>query len=187
MAKLTATASQTLGPFYAYGLIHEDDHVLAGPDAQGQRARLEGRLLDGEGDPVRDALIEVWQADAAGRRPGRDVDADPAFKGFGRALTNGDGAYAFETILPGASDGPGNAAQSPHIVFGVFCAGLTRRVVTRAYVPSQAELDADPVLGELDASQRESLIAGTASDGDVTVLTFDLKLGGAAPTTFFAD
>jgi len=187
MSKLTPTASQTLGPFYAYGLIGADDNVLAGPSAKGQRAHIEGVLLDGEGDPVRDALIEVWQADAAGRRPGRDADADPNFKGFGRCLTNAEGGYHFETVLPGASDGPGNSVQAPHIMFGVFSAGLTKRVVTRAYLPNAPELEHDPVLDDLDAAARSSLIAVAADRDGAALIHFDLNLGGAAPTTFFSD
>lgn len=187
MPKLAPTASQTLGPFYAYGLIGQDDNVLAGPNAKGQRARLEGVLSDDDGNPVRDALIEIWQADSAGKRPGRDADADPDFKGFGRVLTDADGLYCFHSVLPGASDGSGNAVQAPHVMFGVFCAGLTKRVVTRAYLPDAPELESDPVLHDLAAAARASLIAATSDRDGATLVRFDLKLGGKAPTTFFAD
>ncbi|MEQ8696052.1 MAG: protocatechuate 3,4-dioxygenase subunit alpha [Bauldia litoralis] len=188
MAKLEPTASQTLGPFYAHGLLGEADRVLAGPKARGDRARLTGQLRNAEGKAVRDALIEVWQADADGRRPGRDPDADPDFKGFGRALTDADGAFSFETVLPGATPGDGNRPQAPHFALSVFAAGLTRRVMTRVYVPGAPELETDSLLESLPEAARKSLTAEMTRGAEgLASVVCRLELGGDAPTTFFTD
>ncbi len=188
MTRLTPTASQTVGPFYAYGLIREDDAIIAADGAGGERICLCGFLKDGAGKPVRDALIEVWQADAQGRYPGRDAEVDPKVRGFGRTLTDANGAFRFETVVPGASAGAGNAAQAPHFAVGVFAAGLTRRAVTRIYVPGTDELAADSVLASLAAPARASLIAarGQTPDG-AAALTIELYLGTGAATPVFAD
>lgn len=188
MAKLTPTPSQTLGPFYAYGLLSDADRIVAGPAAAGERVNLTGVLQDRDGGPVRDALVEVWQADSAGRIPGRDADADPDCKGFGRTLTDAEGAFSFDTVLPGATPGPGNSAQAPHFAIGVFAAGLTRRVTTRAYVPGSPELETDSVLESVPEAARTSLIATRSTDADgKAVIACRLSLGGDAPTAVFTD
>ena len=188
MAKLTATAAQTVGPFFAYGLIRDDDARIAGDAAKGERIALTGGLYDHNGAPVRDALIEVWQADAAGRYPGRDADADPSVRGFGRTLTDAEGRFRFDTVLPGPSAGPGNAPQAPHFAIGVFAAGLNRRVATRIYVPDAAELDADAVRACLPEGARRGLTAGwiDAKDG-ARRLGFDIRLGGPEATPVLTD
>ena len=188
MAKRTPTPSQTLGPFFAYGLLREDDADVAGPDAAGERIVLAGALKDKNGAPVRDALIEVWQADAAGRMPGRDADADPAVKGFGRTLTKEDGGFSFRTILPGASAGGGNKAQAPHFAIGVFSAGLTRRVLTRVYVPGADGLQDDEIFGALSDAERKSLVAVACDDENgARRLEFQIRLAGDGATTAFVD
>src|SRR5260370_16469895 len=123
------TPSQTVGPYYAIALTPGDydwtptvgDNLVT-PDASGERIRIEGRVFDGDARPVSDAMIEIWQADAAGRyaHPA-DPRANPnaAFKGFGRAGTDDSGSYGFETVKPGAVPGP-NAPHAPHPAAAAF-------------------------------------------------------------------
>lgn len=184
MPDFTPTPSQTLGPFYAYGLLSDADAALAGPAAKGARIQLRGRLLDKNGDPARDALIEIWQADAAGRYVGHDADADPDFKGFGRTLTRDDGAFRFDTVTPGPSAGSGNSLQAPHFAVAVFAGGLMKRVVTRIYVPDTELLASDAVLARLPSDARSALVA--KPDG-AAGLTFDIRLAGAGATPMFRD
>ena len=188
MVKLAATPSQTLGPFFSYELLGADDAHVAGSAAKGEHIVLAGVLMDNEGTPVRDALVEVWQADAAGRYPGQDADADPAVRGFGRTLTDAVGVFQFHTVLPGVSAGAGNSAQAPHFAIGVFAAGLMRRVTARIYVPDRDELATDAVLASLPEAARGSLTASWAADVDgARCLNFDFRLGGAGATTVFTD
>src|SRR6266481_8651636 len=111
--------------------------MLVRPDTKGERISITGRVLDGEGAPVPDALIEIWQANAAGRyNHPEDTQAkplDPAFLGFGRCASGADGAFRFSTIRPGPVPGRGNTLQAPHINLGLFARGLLRRLVTRIY------------------------------------------------------
>lgn len=188
MSDYTATPSQTLGPFYAYGLLRDGDADLAGPNAGGERIELAGRLTDGVGAPVRDALIELWQADAEGRYAGRDDGADPDFKGFGRTLTRPDGTFSFQTVLPGPSAGTGNSLQAPHFAIGVFSAGLMRRVVTRIYAPDTELLESDALLSGLPDSVRPALIAEQSrTDAGGPRLSFEVRLAGEGATPVFQD
>ena len=184
MARLTPTPSQTLGPFFAYGFLSDADNTLAGPDVSGERVTLTGTLKDNEGTAARDALIELWQADAAGLYPGRDAGADAAFKGFGRVLTDADGKFSFHTIMPGASAGQGNRKQAPHFALGIFAGGLTRRAMTRVYLPNPDAIAEDDVAMSLDGTARDSITAKAAAEG---VLHIDIKLGGEEATTVFTD
>ncbi len=184
MTRLTPTPSQTLGPFFAHGLLRPNDGNLAGPDAMGERIVLRGILRDHEGAGVRDALIELWQADAKGRYPGRDADADPAVNGFGRTMTGADGSFEFATVMPGAAAGTGNKRQAPHFLIGVFAAGLSRRVTTRIYAPDAGALADDEVFGELPPATRERIVAKASGAGR---LEFEINLGGARATPAFSD
>ena len=142
MAELTP--SQTIGPWFAYGLTPNKQYDwsdlatgnLITPDVVGERIRVEGRVLDGDGIPMKDAMIEIWQADAQGRyaHP-RDTRALPnsTFKGFGRVGTDEDGHYAFDTIKPGAVPGPNGKAQAPHILVAFYSRGLLTHMYTRIY------------------------------------------------------
>lgn len=185
------TPSQTVGPYHRMGLTREAQNVLAGAATEGERIRLEGRVLDGEGQGVGDALVEVWQANAHGRynhpEDTQDKPLDEAFKGFGRAPTDGDGAFWFETVKPGAVPGPGNAPQAPHLNLTVFARGMLLHAVTRVYFPDEAANEIDPVLNSIDEpARRATLIAEKgATEGRRSTYRFDIVLQGADETVFF--
>ena len=192
------TASQTSGPYFAYGLIPEAyghagiaTNSLISDQTKGARIRIEGQVLDGAGDPVDDALVEIWQANGAGRyahpEDSRDeVALDPAFHGFGRAATDTNGRYWFETIKPGPVPGPGNAPQAPHISVIITARGVLDHCFTRLYFADQAEANAiDPVLGTVEESRRGTLIAEPDTGRGLTVYSFDIHLQGANETVFF--
>ena len=126
-----ATASQTVGPFFSIALSRPAWQNLASAGPEGERIDIEGRVLDGAGAPVPDAVLEIWQADARGRyaHPDdpRSADCDPGFIGFGRASTGADGSYAFATIRPGRCAGADGRLQAPHVALSVFARGLLRR------------------------------------------------------------
>jgi protocatechuate 3,4-dioxygenase alpha subunit len=186
------TPSQTVGPYFAIALTPGGydwsptvGNDLVTPDASGERIRIEGRVLDGDGNPVNDAMIEVWQADSAGRyaHPA-DGRANPnaAFKGFGRTGTDESGAYSFETIKPGAVAGP-NGTQAPHIVVAVFARGMLRQCYTRLYF-SDAKNDGDPVLGLVPQERRSTLVAQRRDGGGHPTYRFDIRLQGENETVF---
>jgi protocatechuate 3,4-dioxygenase, alpha subunit len=168
VSDLGPTPSQTVGPFFAIGLSDRKlDQVV--PDGTADAIRIEGRVLDGAGEPVADAMVEVWQADAAGEYSG-DF-------GWGRSGTDDEGRFGFLTVKPGPA-----ARQAPHLVVLVFARGLLKPVLTRMYFPDEAEANArDPVLETVPAEERSTLVA--AADGDV--LRFDLRLQGDDQTAFF--
>ena len=169
------TPSQTVGPFFNIGLPGDNPPELVAPSAEGA-LRLRGVVYDGEGEAVPDALIEIWQADRAGRY------AD-GFRGFGRAETDERGSYLFVTVKPGPVPAPGGGLQAPHIAVSVFARGLLKRLVTRIYFPDEQEANAaDPVLSAVDPARRETLIA--RSDGGEG-LRFDIRFQGDGETVFF--
>jgi protocatechuate 3,4-dioxygenase alpha subunit len=161
------TPSQTVGPYLSIGLPWPDGPDVVAEDTPG-RIRLFGRVLDGEGKVVPDALIETWQADANGRFDNR------AFRGFGRCPTNDEGEWEIFTVKPGAiGDG-----QAPHIDVSVFARGMLNRCVTRIYF---ADADDDPVLVSVPEERRNTLIAEPTDDG----YRFDVILQGEGETVFF--
>ena len=184
------TPSQTVGPFWHYGLEWDQGETVAGPDVPGEHILVEGRVFDGDGAPVTDAMIEVWQADAEGRYPHPD---DPTgspeplsqFRGFGRTATDSDGRFRFRTIKPGAVRGPGNALQAPHLLIGVFARGLLNRLYCRMYFPDEPLNDTDPVLGLVDEARRATLVAGRDSGDATPAYRFDIRLRGENETVFF--
>ena len=164
------TPSQTVGPFFNIGLPGEERSEVVAPDAE-HAIRIEGTVYDGAGEPVPDALIEIWQADRSGRY------SDGSW-GFGRCETDSEGRYWFVTVKPGSCDG----AQAPHISVAVFARGLLKHVPTRIYFPDEAEAnDADPVLASVDPELRPTLVA-REDDG---VLRFDIRLQRDGETVFF--
>ena len=157
--------------------------IPLGAAARGERILIEGRLLDGNGSPIADAMIETWQADASGRyshpEDPRGADADPAFWGYRRVATGGDGRFRIETIKPGASP---DGFQSPHIVVGIYGGGVLYRYVTRIYFDNEAGNARDEVLGLVPAHRRDTLIARRRDEG---VYEFEIRLQGERETVFF--
>jgi len=188
---LGITPSQTVGPFFAYALTPRGRYALADlatddlttDDAVGTRIRIEGRVLDGDGAAVTDAMIEVWQADGEGRYCGTDAaPSNSAFRGFGRAPTDLDGRFAFTTVKPGRVPGPGGL-QAPHINLGVFARGVLRRMFTRLYFEDESAANrSDPILALVPQEARETLIAKRSGEG---CYSFDIRLQGANETVFF--
>jgi protocatechuate 3,4-dioxygenase alpha subunit len=191
--KLVATASQTIGPFFREGLARPAWSDLTRAGTSGTPIRIEGTVRDGDGAPVPDALLEIWQADERGRYA-HPEDAAPGagerhFRGFGRACTDPAGRYGFRTILPGPVAGGDGAMQAPHANLSVFARGLLKRVVTRVYFADHAaENQRDPVLSAIaDAAARRTLIAPREEPaGGVPVYRFDIILQGEGETAFFA-
>jgi protocatechuate 3,4-dioxygenase alpha subunit len=178
------TASQTVGPFFSFALLDLIRPELVPPETPGA-IRIEGRVLDGAGAPVDDAMVEIWQADAQGRfaRPTRPA-GETGFTGFGRCGTDADGRFWFVTTKPGAVPDTNGRQQAPHLAVSVFARGLLKRVVTRIYFPDEEAANAvDPVLSSLaSADDRSSLVAVPAGE----VLRFDIRLQGERETVFFA-
>ncbi|TWP50456.1 protocatechuate 3,4-dioxygenase subunit alpha [Lentzea tibetensis] len=174
---LVTTSSQTVGPFFAIGLPWEDGPFVVPAGTPGA-FHIAGRMVDGTGEPVPDALIETWQADPDGRF---DHPDDPrgavssGFRGFGRCATDVNGRFEFLTLKPGALPG-----QAPHVDVSVFCRGMLRRLVTRIYFPD-SDNSADPVLALVDSEFRHTLIASVAPFG----YRFDICLQGQDETVFF--
>ena len=184
------TPSQTVGPFFSPALLREVQNVLVTDATVGERIRIEGRVLDGAGNVVPDALIEIWQANSFGRfnhpRDRRDLPLDEAFGGYGRAGTDDAGAYWFETIVPGPVpfDESGQL-QAPHISVTVHARGMLNHAQTRLYFEGHAANDADPVLLLVPAARRATLLACRSEDGSTVVYRFDIVLQGAGETVFF--
>jgi len=190
MAKFEETPSQTVGPFFHFGLDRPEWSDLAPAGAKGEKIVLEGRVLDGDGAPVVDALLEIWQANAEGKydhpEDGQEKPVDPNFRGFGRAATDAEGRYRFTTIRPGPVPGRGNALQAPHIDVAIFARGLLNRLVTRVYFEGEALNEADPVLSSIDEpAVRRTLIARRANGQGGAAYRFDIVLQGEGETAFF--
>ncbi|WP_409192761.1 protocatechuate 3,4-dioxygenase subunit alpha [Bradyrhizobium sp. RDM4] len=188
------TPSQTVGPFFKYGLTPNGEYAwndaftnsTLTPDVSGDRVRIEGRVFDGDGVAVPDAMLEIWQADAQGRYADpQDKRALPnaSFRGFARSGTDKDGHYAFETIKPGAVPDPDGKPQAPHIVLAVFGRGMLRHLYTRIYFSDEAANAADPVLALVPADRRATIIA--TREAGKPVYRLDLHLQGDKETVFF--
>jgi protocatechuate 3,4-dioxygenase alpha subunit len=181
------TPSQTIGPFLHIELPFEGEEKLVHPNHEGA-IRLLGSVIDGEGNAVDDALVEIWQANAAGRYAHpedhrEELPLEEGFSGFGRCATDTDGRFEFLTIKPGPVPGPNGTPQAPHIDVSIFARGLLNRLVTRIYFPDEEEANAaDPVLSMIeDEDERQTLIA-KQEDG---ALRFDIRLQGEGETAFF--
>jgi protocatechuate 3,4-dioxygenase, alpha subunit len=203
---LRQTPGQTLGPFFEQGLLRTSkvfqvpglcrgdrdvfDHVLARDGAAGERICLEGAVYDGLEQPIGDALLEIWQANAHGRYH-HPLDAsggelDPGFQGFGRAGTDARGCFAFQSVKPGPVAGAGGSLQAPHVNLVLGARGMTRHAFTRVYFAGDARLEQDPVLALVPEHRRRTLIAQATGQRDgVTVYRFDIHLQGEHETVFF--
>jgi protocatechuate 3,4-dioxygenase alpha subunit len=192
VTRLTLTSSQTVGPFFHDCLMRDDVRfdALADDATEGTHIRVEGRVLDGDGAGVPDALLEIWQANHHGRynHPAdwRDLPLDPAFTGYGRIATQGDGKFSFTTIKPGAVPFDRRRLQAPHISVAVLGRGLLNHLYTRIYFDDESMTAADPVLQRVPVDRRPTLIARrTTQSGDGVVYQINVVLQGAAETVFF--
>jgi protocatechuate 3,4-dioxygenase alpha subunit len=188
------TPSQTVGPFFAYVLTPHEyaareifSRDIATPDAAGRPIRIEGYVIDGDGEPIIDAMVEIWQADGDGSfatsaaSPGMNT----AFKGFGRSDLDSNGFFAFTTVMPGQVPGPNGGLQAPHVNVSIFARGLLKRLFTRIYFEGEAANATDPILALVPEDRRPTLIATRRERGDETVYTFNIRLQGDGETVFF--
>ncbi len=186
------SGSQTIGPFFRFALERPEWADLTAQGAQGEKIVITGRVIDGDGVPVTDALLEIWQANAVGKYPhpedDQDKPVDPNFRGFGRACTDTEGVYLFRTIVPGEVPGNDGTMQAPHIDVTIFARGLLKRLVTRMYLSDRADANTrDPFLMTIaDATVRETLVAQRqpSTNGDVPTYRFDIVLQGERETAF---
>jgi protocatechuate 3,4-dioxygenase alpha subunit len=188
------TPSQTVGPFLHIVLAPADykfreifSATVADPGIAGTHIRIEGRVFDGEGNTLPDALVEIWQADQDGSyahpADGRPLRSN-SFRGFGRCPSDKDGTFAFSTVKPGQVVGPAGKMQAPHINVGLFSRGLQKRLFTRIYFAGDPANAADPILALVPADRRDTLMAkpDAARPG---LYRFDIHLQGANETVFF--
>jgi protocatechuate 3,4-dioxygenase, alpha subunit len=185
---LQATTSQTVGPFFSVGLTQVNKNNLAGPAISGEQMTIAGRVLDGDGKPVPDAMLEIWQANSHGKyahaEDMQEKPLEPGFQGYGRIPTDESGEFSFTTIKPGAVPGPDGKLQAPHIAVSVFMRGLERRLVTRIYFPDEAANAGDFVLHLVEPARRGTLIARKTA-GQPGTLGWNVILQGADETVFF--
>lgn len=161
------TPYQTIGPFFHVGLVAPGSDTLAHESTAGRHIAVEGVVADGAGQPLPDALVEIWH---------------PSLKGCGRYATDTDGRFAFTTVMPGRVPGPHGSWQAPHLVVGVFARGVLTRLVTRMYFDDDGANREDAVLALVPAGRRETLIARPIG---VERYRFDIVLQGKNETVFF--
>ncbi|MEX0316401.1 MAG: protocatechuate 3,4-dioxygenase subunit alpha [Ruegeria sp.] len=197
---LKETPSQTAGPYVHIGLApgaagfdiydHELGHDIAGPNARGERIRVEGLVIDGTGSPVRDVLLEVWQANADGiyAHPEQPGKTEGGFRGWGRVITDFDtGEWGFDTVKPGPTPGRNGAVQAPHINLWIVARGINLGLNTRLYFSDEAEANAtDPVLTLIEWERRRATLIAQRSERDGKALyRFDIRIQGEEETVFF--
>lgn len=183
---LVATASETVGPFFHFGLATDPSlGCVAEPSVPGDHITLAFRVTDGEGAAVPDALIEIWQVDAQGAPAPSpaSVGRPAAFRGFGRMATDEDGRCEFQTVRPGRAGGSADP-QAPHINICLFARGLLRQVHTRLYFADEPGLADDVVIALVPAARRATLLA-TRDAADPARWLFDVRLQGEHETVFF--
>jgi len=181
-----ASGSQTVGPYLHIGLAWLNTDRIARPGVKGERVVIQGRLLDGDGGGVGDGLVEIWQANAAGKyaHP-EDRQKKPlqkGFCGFGRIPTDARGRFRFSTVKPGRVPGPAGKLQAPHLSVTVFMRGLLKQLSTRIYFPGDPTNAEDPVLKRVPAGRRATLVAKRKARG---VLEWNIVLQGKNETVFF--
>jgi protocatechuate 3,4-dioxygenase, alpha subunit len=176
---LQQTPSQTIGPFFAFGLPYEGGPQLV-PGHSPLAIRLHGTVFDGDGTPIPDALVEIWQADERGELPvalGSRARDGYTFTGFGRDATTRAGDYSFTTVKPGPVNG-----KAPYVLLTVFARGLTHHLFTRAYFDDETDLNAaDALLAGLPSDRRSTLVAVSETSGSYR---FDIRVQGERETVF---
>ena len=191
MTEYGITASQTVGPFLKIGLVREGQEYVVPKNTNGA-LKVQGRVYDGEGKPVPDAMIEIWQANVHGKynHPEDLSDAElvKGFNGFGRSCTDEEGCFFFVTVKPGRVAGLGNTLQAPHMAINVFARGMLKQQVTRLYFSDEIHANSeDPVLNSIeDAEVRNTLVASKVDDENgMTCYKFNIHLQGEKETAFF--
>jgi protocatechuate 3,4-dioxygenase, alpha subunit len=183
-----ATPSQTVGPFFGIGFSWLETTDLTGGASAGTRVTICGRVIDGANQPVPDAVLEIWQADADGRyshpEDARELPGANPRLGFGRVAVDQEGKFRFSTLKPGGSSDPNGTRQAPHLMISIFMRGLLRRLTTRMYFPSDPANESDAVLARVPASRRNTIIARPA-DTEEASLVWDVHLQGDQETVFF--
>jgi protocatechuate 3,4-dioxygenase alpha subunit len=183
------TPSQTVGPFYSIGLTNREMNTLVSDSTHGQRIRIEGQVIDGDGKPIPDAMIEIWQANAYGRynhpEDKQEKPLDTSFMGWGRSGTDPNGFYFFDTIKPGPVPASEASVQAPHINVIVFARGMLAHAFTRIYFSDEAANADDPVLNSVENSRRQTLLADGREESGKTIFRFDIRLQGENETIFF--
>ena len=197
---LNETPSQTAGPFVHIGLApgaagfdiyqHELGQDIAGPNAKGERIRVEGLVIDGTGSPVKDVLIEAWQANAEGvyAHPEHPGEVEDGFRGWGRVITDfATGNWGFETVKPGCTPGRSGSIMAPHINLWIVARGINTGLNTRLYFSDEEQANAaDPVINLIEwENRRQSLIATRSDTEGSVVYRFDIRLQGENETVFF--
>ena len=179
------TSSQTIGPYLHIGMRWLVDENFAAPGVAGERVTVSGRVTDGEARPVNDAMIEIWQANAAGRyaHPDdtRDVPLDERFSGFGRVFTDDDGRFRFHTIKPGRVPSPDGGLQAPHLNVTIFMRGMLKHLCTRLYFDGDAANAHDAVLATVPRERVPTLVAKRTGDA----FEWNVVLQGPGETVFF--
>ena len=165
-------------------------NVVASETTEGERIRIEGQVFDGDGKAVPDAMIEIWQANAYGRynhpEDKQEKPLDRSFLGWGRAATDKNGTYGFETIKPGSVPGPDETSQAPHVNVAVFARGMLVHAFTRIYFGDESANGSDSILSLIkNRSRRATLIAARNDQNGKIVYRFDIRLQGENETVFF--
>ena len=180
------TPFQTIGPFFHHALLFKGGEVLVEEGTSGQQIVIEGTVRDGAGAPVGEALIEIWQANAAGRynHPADvgDRPLDTTFDGFGRTPTDESGRFSFVTIKPGSVPDLSGQPQAPHVLVSIVARGILTRLTTRIYFDDEPANETDPILGLVPVERRPTLVAHRDADGRYR---FDIRLQGDNETVFF--
>jgi protocatechuate 3,4-dioxygenase alpha subunit len=184
------TPSQTVGPFFHDALMERGVDDLDPGGEAGEPILVMGTVRDGAGDLVRDAMVEVWQCDGAGRyrhpADGRTGDVPTSFIGFGRVASTDDGAYGIRTVMPGSVPGRDGSVQAPHLNVHVFARGLLDRLATRIYFDGVDANEDDPVLTAVPVDRRTTLLAtADGEEGGMRRYRFDIVLQGEGETVFF--
>lgn len=188
---LGETPSQTVGPFFSIRLSGEGQNVLVSDRMRGDHIRVMGVVLDGVGEPVGDALVELWQANSAGRYHHPDdnrteLELDEGFTGFGRAATHSDtGEYWFETVMPGPVPDPEGEPQAPHLSLIMQARGMLNPLFTRVYFPDQEAANATDLVLRMVPAERRSTLVAKLEQASPRVYRFDIRLRGESETVFF--
>ena len=187
------TSSQTVGPFFHLGMVYLERDNFVADGVAGERITIRGKVLDGDGQPVPDAVLEIWQADSTGRYPSElsaRNSASPRFLGFGRIETDDHGEFRFTTIKPGRAPAPDGSLQAPHIVITLFSRGLLKPLRTRLYFPDEAGNVDDVVLRHVPPARRSTLMATRAGKRGAqnvpeNVFDWNIVMQGDGETVFF--